>query len=103
MQASLGLCWEKMPIHADFQGGLLVVWNRRISPILTSLSRLNLNFTLMVYLGCDGNIYALNDDGDVLKVDTSARTMSFIRNYASIFCGSGDPVVGPDQCICWWL
>ncbi len=49
-------------------------------------------------------IYMLiNDDGDVLKVDTLARTMSFIRNDASIFCGFGDPVVGPDKCICCWL
>ena len=52
-------------------------------------------------LGCDGNIYALNDNADVLKVDTSARTVSFIRNEdTSMFCG-GNPVVGPDQCIYW--
>jgi hypothetical protein len=71
---------------------------------ISYISGSNAEFKSDGVLGCDGNIYALIDCGYVLKLDTSARTVSFIRNdtfeydeYDDYY----DPVVGPDQCIYW--
>jgi hypothetical protein len=52
-------------------------------------------------LGCDGNIYALEFGGKVLKIDTSARTVSGIDQENHEPC-CGGPVVGSDQCIYWY-
>jgi outer membrane protein assembly factor BamB len=51
-------------------------------------------------LGNDGHIYALSNNGSVLKVDTSARTVSSIGESfdESRFT---QPIIGLDQCIYW--
>jgi hypothetical protein len=51
-------------------------------------------------LGNDGHIYALNKNGQVLKVDTSARTVDLIGEGLHK-CGSAHPIIGLDQCIYW--
>jgi hypothetical protein len=57
-------------------------------------------------LGCDGNIYGLNEYGQVLQVDTSARTVRPIGERhplnSKIRKGvAGNPIIGLDQCIYW--
>jgi hypothetical protein len=61
----------------------------------------NAEFRTDGVLECDGNIYALDDCGYVLKLDTSARTVSAIRNDTPEYDDYCNPIVGPDQCIYW--
>ncbi len=61
------------------------------------------NFATGGILGCDGNIYALNDFGQLLKLDTSVNTLSLIGDHLSKDGHYGDeiPIIGIDQCIYW--
>ena len=54
-------------------------------------------------LGGDGNIYAANRFGQVLKVDTTSNNYTWIgdRIYSGDRFGWGDPIVGADMCIYW--
>jgi hypothetical protein len=57
-------------------------------------------------LGSDGNIYGLNNFDQVLKVDTSARTVRPIGERHPLNSKvrgpmAGDPIIGLDQCIYW--
>ena len=53
-------------------------------------------------LGGDGDVYAANDSGQVLKVGTTSNKYTWIgdRIY-SRGRGWGDPIVGADKCIYW--
>ena len=53
-------------------------------------------------LGADGNIYAANRFGQVLKIDTSASNFTIIGSKlysGSGYRGWGQPVLGADDCI----
>ena len=54
-------------------------------------------------LAGDGYIYAANDSGQVLKVDTSTNNYTWIGGdmYSIYGVGWGDPIVGADKCIYW--
>ena len=51
----------------------------------------------------DGDIYAANSSGQVLKIDTTINNFSWIGDplYSGILQGWGDPIVGADKCIYW--
>jgi hypothetical protein len=53
-------------------------------------------------LAGDGYIYAANDAGQVLKVDTANNNYTWIgdRIYSRVM-GWGNPIVGADKCIYW--
>ena len=64
------------------------------------------DFSTNGILASDGNIYALNDEGQVLKLDTSARSTTTIGgsvNRPGLYYvnGWGDPIIGNDKCIYW--
>jgi hypothetical protein len=61
----------------------------------------NVEFDTDGVLGCDGNIYTLTYFGEVLKIDTSACTVSVISNKVVDRSDGCSPIVGPDQCIYW--
>jgi len=54
-------------------------------------------------LAGDGDIYAENGAGQVLKVDTTSNNYTWIgdRIYSGDRFGWGDPIVGADMCIYW--
>jgi hypothetical protein len=54
-------------------------------------------------LAGDGNIYAVNRFGQVLKVDTRSNNYTWIGDplYSEMGAGWGDPIVGADKCIYW--
>jgi hypothetical protein len=54
-------------------------------------------------LGGDGYVYAVNDSGQVLKVDKKSNNYTFIgdRIYSGGGVEWGDPIVGVDKCIYW--
>ena len=54
-------------------------------------------------MGGDGYIYAANESGQVLKVDTTSNKYGWIgdRIYSGNGVGWGDPIVGVDRCIYW--
>jgi hypothetical protein len=54
-------------------------------------------------LAGDGYIYAANESGQVLKVDTANNNYTWIgtRIYSGKLQGWGDPIVGADKCIYW--
>jgi hypothetical protein len=55
-------------------------------------------------LAIDGNIYAANWNGQVLKVDTTSNNHTWIGDsiyYEGWEAGWGDPIVGVDKCIYW--
>jgi hypothetical protein len=54
-------------------------------------------------LGGDGYIYAANNHGQVLKVDTTRNNYTWIGDPISSGRGRGwgDPIVGADKCIYW--
>jgi hypothetical protein len=54
-------------------------------------------------LAGDGNIYAVNKYGQVLKVDTTINKYTWIGDplYSEMGEGWGDPIVGDDKCIYW--
>ena len=54
-------------------------------------------------LGGDGDIYSVNDSGQVLKVDTTNGNYTWIGDpiYSGGGSGWGDPIVGGDKCIYW--
>jgi hypothetical protein len=54
-------------------------------------------------LGGDGDIYAANDAGQVLQIDTTRNNYTWIgdRIYAGRIWKFGNPIVGVDKCIYW--
>ncbi len=53
-------------------------------------------------LADDGHIYALNDYGQVLKVDTASNNCTLIGEKVQSFGRRwGNPVIGIDRCIYW--
>jgi hypothetical protein len=54
-------------------------------------------------LGGDGYIYAANESGQVLKIDTTSNNHTWIGDqiYSGLGHGWGDPIVGVDKCIYW--
>jgi hypothetical protein len=53
-------------------------------------------------LGCDGDIYAANESGQVLQIDTTNGNYTWIGDpIHSRGRGWGDPIVGVDKCIYW--
>jgi hypothetical protein len=55
-------------------------------------------------LAGDGNIYAVNEYGQVLKVDTTNSNYTWIGDRIYLRIGGwgwGDPLVGVDKCIYW--
>jgi outer membrane protein assembly factor BamB len=54
-------------------------------------------------LGDDGYIYALSDQGRVLKVDTTNNSYSWSKGGMNFLLGRGwgNPVIGSDKCIYW--
>ena len=57
-------------------------------------------------LGRDGCIYAITDDGEVLKIDTTKNSHCFVGNsiesdYDQHYQGWGDASLGIDGCIYW--
>jgi hypothetical protein len=63
-------------------------------------TELNDEFATGGVLGNDGHIYAISNNGQVLKVDTSARTISSIGESFDERC-SIQPIIGLDRCIYW--
>jgi hypothetical protein len=53
-------------------------------------------------LGGDGYIYAVNESGQVLQIDTTSNNYTWIgdRIYSRRW-GWGNPIVGADKCIYW--
>jgi len=51
----------------------------------------------------DGDIYAANQSGQVLKVDTTNGNYTWIGDKIAEFVGQGwgDPIIGVDKCIYW--
>ena len=55
-------------------------------------------------LGGDGDIYAANDSGQVLKINTTINNYTWIGDqiYSEYHgCGWGDAIIGVDKCIYW--
>jgi hypothetical protein len=54
-------------------------------------------------LGGDGYIYAANDNGQVLQIDTTSNDYTWIGDpiYSGNGEGWGDPIIGADKCIYW--
>jgi hypothetical protein len=54
-------------------------------------------------LAGDGYIYAANDSGQVLKVDSTTNNYTWIGEeiFSAFEQGWGDPIVGADKCIYW--
>merc|ERR1719457_390649 len=55
-------------------------------------------------LGRDGCIYAVNDDGEVLKIDSTNNSHCIIRSRVELDhdeIGWGDAILGIDGCIYW--
>jgi streptogramin lyase len=54
-------------------------------------------------LADDGYIYAANDSGQVLKIDTTINNYTWFGDpiYSGRGRGWGDPIVGVDKCIYW--
>jgi len=52
-------------------------------------------------LGNDGHIYALSEDGRILKINTTKTNYSWIEGFPSIPGEWGDPIVGIDSCVYW--
>jgi hypothetical protein len=54
-------------------------------------------------LACDGDIYAANQVGQVLKIDTTSNNYTWIGDpiYSGNGVGWGNAIVGDDKCIYW--
>ena len=54
-------------------------------------------------LGGDGYIYAANESGQVLQIDTTSNNYTWIGDkiHSILGRGWGDPIVGVDECIYW--
>jgi hypothetical protein len=54
-------------------------------------------------LAGDGYIYAANRHGQVLQIDTTSNTYTWIGDRLFSVCGLGwgDPIIGADKCIYW--